>query len=94
MHVGAGTHDAGLNGSAGSVLGYAADARSGSGGASGSAPHHQAGEPAQSQALEAMVAELLRPMLRRWLDENMPRLVSAALKQELALMSERETKKH
>ena len=42
----------------------------------------------QIQALEAMVAELLRPMLRRWLDENMPRLVSAALKAEADLMSE------
>jgi cell pole-organizing protein PopZ len=48
----------------------------------------------QSHALEVMVAELLRPMLRRWLDENMPRLVSAALKAELALMAERESKKH
>jgi uncharacterized protein len=44
----------------------------------------------QIQALEAMVAELLRPMLRRWLDENMPRLVSAALKAEAELMSRRD----
>jgi cell pole-organizing protein PopZ len=36
----------------------------------------------QLQGLEAMVADLLRPMLRQWLDENMPRLVSAALKAE------------
>ena len=36
----------------------------------------------QLQGLEVMVADLLRPMLRRWLDENMPRLVSAALKAE------------
>ncbi len=47
----------------------------------------------QLQALEVMVAELLRPMLRRWLDENMPRLVSAALKAEAQLMSERDRKK-
>jgi cell pole-organizing protein PopZ len=47
----------------------------------------------QPQALEIMVAELLRPMLRRWLDENMPRLVSAALKSELALMADRDRKK-
>ena len=47
----------------------------------------------QIQALEAMVAELLRPMLRRWLDENMPRLVSAALKEEAERMSERDAKK-
>ena len=45
----------------------------------------------QIQALEAMVAELLRPMLRRWLDENMPRLVSAALQAEL--MARRDPKK-
>jgi hypothetical protein len=47
--------------------------------------------PPQIQALEAMVAELLRPMLRRWLDENMPRLVSAALQAEL--MARRDPKK-
>ena len=40
-----------------------------------------------------MVAELLRPMLRRWLDENMPRLVSAALKAEAELISKRDPKK-
>jgi hypothetical protein len=45
------------------------------------------------RGLEAMVAELLRPMLRRWLDENMPRLVSAALKAEADLMSRRDPKK-
>jgi len=44
-------------------------------------------------ALEVMVSDLLRPMLRRWLDENMPRLVSAALKDEAARMSERDAKK-
>lgn len=33
-------------------------------------------------ALEAMVLELLKPMLRQWLDQNMPRLVAAALKEE------------
>jgi cell pole-organizing protein PopZ len=49
--------------------------------------------PTQNQALEAMVAELLRPMLRRWLDENMPRLVSAALEAEAALLSERDSNK-
>ncbi len=26
---------------------------------------------------------MLRPMLRQWLDENMPRMVTAALKDEL-----------
>jgi cell pole-organizing protein PopZ len=32
-------------------------------------------------------------MLRRWLDENMPRLVSAALRAEAALLSERDSSK-
>ena len=45
------------------------------------------------QGLEAMVAELLRPMLRRWLDENMPRLVSAALKAEADNLSRRDPQK-
>ena len=45
------------------------------------------------QGLEAMVADLLRPMLRRWLDENMPRLVSAALKAEAENPSRRDPKK-
>ena len=44
-------------------------------------------------ALEAVVAELLRPMLQRWLDENMPRLVAAALKDEAVRMATRDPKK-
>jgi hypothetical protein len=44
-------------------------------------------------ALEAVVAELLRPMLQRWLDENMPRLVSAALKDEAVRMAARDPRK-
>jgi hypothetical protein len=47
----------------------------------------------QLHGLEAMVAELLRPMLRRWLDENMPRLVSAALKAEADNLSRRDPHK-
>ncbi len=31
-----------------------------------------------------MVAELLRPMLREWLEANMPRMVEKALRIELA----------
>jgi cell pole-organizing protein PopZ len=53
-------------------------------------PAAPAGGQTQIQGLEGMVAELLRPMLRRWLDENMPRLVSAALKAEAELMSKRD----
>ncbi|MEL6372753.1 MAG: DUF2497 domain-containing protein [Pseudomonadota bacterium] len=40
-------------------------------------------EPA-SRSLEDAVAELLRPMLREWLDANMPRIVEKALRVELA----------
>jgi cell pole-organizing protein PopZ len=54
-------------------------------------PAAPAGGQTQLQGLEGMVAELLRPMLRRWLDENMPRLVSAALKAEAELMSKRDS---
>jgi cell pole-organizing protein PopZ len=53
----------------------------------------QAANPSQLQGLDAMVADLLRPMLRRWLDENMPRLVSAALKAEAETVSRRDPKK-
>jgi cell pole-organizing protein PopZ len=52
-----------------------------------------AAPPAQLQGLEGMVADLLRPMLRRWLDENMPRLVSAALKAESETLSKWDPKK-
>lgn len=41
-----------------------------------------AGATPNTRALEAMVVELLQPMLRQWLDQNMPRLVAAALKDE------------
>ena len=36
------------------------------------------------QTLEDTVARLLRPMLRQWLDDNMPRIVEKAFKEELA----------
>ena len=35
-----------------------------------------------TRALDAMVVEMLQPMLRQWLDQNMPRLVAAALKEQ------------
>ncbi len=41
-----------------------------------------AAEPVRS--MEDTVAELLRPMLRQWLDQNMPRVVEKALRVELA----------
>ena len=36
------------------------------------------------RTVEDIVAELLRPMLRQWLAENMPRMVEKALRVELA----------
>ncbi|MBX9588005.1 MAG: DUF2497 domain-containing protein [Hyphomonadaceae bacterium] len=36
-----------------------------------------------NQALEAMVLDLLKPMLRQWLDQNMSRLVAEALSEEV-----------
>ena len=38
---------------------------------------------ASHKTLEDSVKDMLRPMLRQWLDENMPRMVTAALKDEL-----------
>jgi uncharacterized protein len=75
--------DALRNGVAGALFGHAApDA--------GAAPE---GATPHVHALEAMVAELLRPMLQRWLEENMPRLVSAALKDEAVRMAARDPRK-
>ena len=46
---------------------------------------HTAASPleASSKTLEDSVKDMLRPMLRQWLDENMSRMVTAALKDEL-----------
>jgi len=77
--TGGGAADGLRNGKANSLFGHAAaDGKT-------DTPH--------IHALEVMVSELLRPMLQRWLDENMPRLVSAALENEAARMSERDSKK-
>ena len=37
-----------------------------------------------TRAMEAIVLDLLKPMLSQWLDQNMPRLVAEALKEEAA----------
>ncbi len=42
-----------------------------------------AGDTAHNRALEVMVLDLLKPMLRQWLDENMPRMVAEALSEEV-----------
>lgn len=87
------------NGQAGPVVGPAADGlRNGAvsvlfGHAASDAKAAPESATPNVHALEAMVAELLRPMLQRWLDENMPRLVSAALKDEAVRMAARDPRK-
>ena len=38
---------------------------------------------AASKSLEDSIKDMLRPMLQKWLDENMSRVLTAALKEEL-----------
>jgi cell pole-organizing protein PopZ len=38
---------------------------------------------AGTRTMDETVVELLRPLLRDWLDKNMPRLIEPALKAEL-----------
>jgi hypothetical protein len=61
--------------------------------ANGSGPYEDYGAeesaPAASplegaKSLEESIKDMLRPMLRQWLDENMPRVLTAALKDELS----------
>ncbi len=49
-------------------------------------------EMATGRTLEDTVADLLRPMLRDWLDANMPRIVEKALRVELAANAQRSGK--
>jgi len=42
-----------------------------------------AGDTPHTRALEVMVLDLLKPMLRQWLDENMPRMVAEALSEDV-----------
>ena len=46
-----------------------------------------------ARSMEDTVAELLRPMLRSWLAENMPKIVERALRKEIddSLHSEHKT---
>jgi cell pole-organizing protein PopZ len=39
---------------------------------------------AQTQALEQIIEQLLEPLLRRWVEANLPRLVDAAIRVEVA----------
>lgn len=44
----------------------------------------QAATSSGGKSLEESVKELLRPMLQEWLDKNMPRLVEAAMREQVA----------
>jgi cell pole-organizing protein PopZ len=46
-------------------------------------------QTSQVRTLEDTVADLLRPMLKQWLDTNMPRIVEKALRVELAHKAEK-----
>lgn len=48
------------------------------------------GVAAPGQTLEDSVREMLRPMLREWLDNNMPRILEGAVKEELSANKERD----
>jgi cell pole-organizing protein PopZ len=52
------------------------------------APREAAGASAapaaQTQALEQVIEQLLEPLLRRWVEANLPRLVDAAIRLEVA----------
>jgi cell pole-organizing protein PopZ len=38
----------------------------------------------QTQALEQIIEQLLEPLLRRWVEANLPRMVDAAIRAEVA----------
>lgn len=46
-------------------------------------------EPAADNTLEGLVREMLRPMLREWLDARLPEIVNAAVEREVARISGR-----
>jgi cell pole-organizing protein PopZ len=66
-----------------------ADTAPGDAAAAGTPAAAQSGEtgatagPENAKTLEESVQEMLRPMLRAWLDENMPRILENTLRQEL-----------
>lgn len=45
--------------------------------------------PGHGRTLEDVVRELLRPLLKTWLDENLPTIVQAAVDEEVARISRR-----
>jgi cell pole-organizing protein PopZ len=47
------------------------------------------GMPLDGRTLEDVVRELLRPLLKTWLDDNLPRIVQATVDEEVARISRR-----
>ena len=45
----------------------------------------------QTQALEQIIEQLLEPLLRRWVEANLPRMVDAAIRAEVARVLEKRT---
>jgi cell pole-organizing protein PopZ len=45
--------------------------------------------PAEAGPLEAVVREMLKPMLKQWLDENLPEIVEALVTREIARITGR-----
>jgi len=43
--------------------------------------------PAHGRTVEDLVKEILRPMLKTWLDENLPRIVERLVRQEIERIS-------
>lgn len=46
-------------------------------------------DPAADNTLEGLVREMLRPMLKEWLDTRLPEIVNAAVEREVARISGR-----
>ena len=46
-------------------------------------------EAGQNMTLEGMVREMLKPLLREWLDRNLPYLIERLVKKEIDLMINR-----
>jgi cell pole-organizing protein PopZ len=57
--------------------------------ASLSALRQRAETPPEPGALEAAVREMLRPMLKAWLDENLPEIVESLVTREIARITGR-----
>ena len=55
-----------------------------------SALRHKNEAPVDSGALEAVVRDMLRPMLKEWLDQNLPEIVEELVTREIARITGRD----